>query len=228
MKSLHNLFCLFYPAICICCDAKLLTQEDHICLECRMDLPFIDNQLYDSNPLTEIFEGRVSIEKGASFLYFTQLGKTKKIIHQLKYKGNQKVRIFLGNWFGQQLQESNEFSTIDYIIPVPLHSKKLRQRGYNQLTTFGETMASVLKTNYSEAILKRISSTKTQTFKKRLERFNNQDSKFVVESLKVLENKCILLIDDVITTGATLEACCLELSKAKNVKISIVTMSLTQ
>jgi len=228
VKSLHNLFSLFYPEVCICCDTKLVDQEDHICLECRIDLPFINNQFYDSNPLTDIFEGRIFIEKGASFLYFTELGKTKKIIHELKYKGNQRVGIFLGNWFGQQLLKSNDFSRIDYIIPVPLHSKKMKQRGYNQLTKFGETLASILGTDYSEAILKRISSTKTQTFKKRLERFNNQDSKFVVENPAVLENKHILLIDDVVTTGATLEACFLELIKAKSVKVSIVTMSLTQ
>ena len=228
MKSLHNLFSLFYPAVCICCDTKLLDQEFHICLKCRVDLPFIDNQNYDSNPLTDIFEGRVSIEKGASFLYYTQLGKVKEIIHDLKYKGNQKIGVFFGNWFGKQLAASNEFSTIDYIIPVPLHSKKMRQRGYNQLTTFGESLGVLLDTVYSETILQRISSAKTQTFKKRLERFNNQDSKFVVEDLSILEDKHILLIDDVITTGATLEACCSELLKAKNLKISIVTMALTQ
>ncbi|MFY0630406.1 MAG: ComF family protein [Flavobacteriaceae bacterium] len=228
MKGLHNLFNLFYPPICICCDTKLLDQESHICLECRMDLPFVDNLNYQSNPLTEIFEGRVSIENGGAFLYYTQLGKVKKIIHELKYKGNQMIGVFFGHWFGQQLLESKHFSTIDYIIPVPLHSKKLRQRGYNQLTKFGEILETILSTTYSEEILQRVSSAKTQTFKKRLERFNNQDSKFVVNDLTILENKHILLIDDVVTTGATLEACCLELEKVKNLKISIITMALTQ
>lgn len=228
MKSLHNFINLFYPDVCVCCDTRLLNQEEHICLRCRIDLPFIDCQNFHSNPLTEIFEGRILIEKGASFLFYSQFGKTKKIIHELKYKGNQKIGIFLANWFGQQLLTSNEFYDIDCIIPVPLHSKKMRQRGYNQLTKFGECLSVILDTEYSDTILKRVSSTKTQTLKKRLERFKNQDSKFILTDTSLLENKHILLIDDVITTGATLEACYNELAKTRNLKISIVTIALTQ
>ena len=228
MKSLHNLFSLFYPNTCLCCEENLLDQEELICIECRLDLPFIDNGNFESNLLTQILDGRVKIEKGGSFLFYRPIGKTKKIIHQLKYKDNQKVGMFIGNWFGKQLLDSDNFKDIDVIIPVPLHSKKLKKRGYNQLTKFGKTLSKILKVEYLENELIRTSVTKTQTFKKRIERFNNIDTKFGVQNLTIFNNKHILLIDDVVTTGATLEACCLELLKAKKAKISIITMALTE
>ena len=152
----------------------------------------------------------------------------KKLIHQLKYKNNQEVGAFLGNWFGKKLLESDKFNDIDYIIPVPLHKKKLIQRGYNQLTKFGEKLSEIFCIQYIENVLIRTSTANTQTFKKRIERFKNLETKFSVSNLDLLNNKHILLIDDVVTTGATLEACCKELLKAKNVKISIITLALTE
>lgn len=228
MKSFQNLFNIFYPNTCVSCDSQLLDQEQFICLECRLDLPYIDNKDYIKNDVFHIFEGRVPIVKGASFLHYTQTGKTKSMIHQLKYKGNQQIGDFIGKWFGKTLSDSHQFDDIDYIIPVPLHPKKLRKRGYNQLTTFGKSLETVLNTSYCDTILKRVSSSKTQTLKKRLERFTNQDSKFTLENESTLKNKHILLIDDVITTGATLEACCTELLKIEGLKISIASIALTQ
>tara|TARA_R110000787_G_scaffold70646_7_gene157043 strand:+ start:5497 stop:6183 length:687 start_codon:yes stop_codon:yes gene_type:complete len=228
MKSLHNLFSLFYPNICVCCEQNLLDQEKLICLECRFDLPFVDNGNYKSNLLTQTLEGRVIVASGASFLYYHPVGKVKKLIHQLKYKNNQEVGAFLGNWFGKKLLESDTFNDIDYIIPVPLHKKKLKQRGYNQLTKFGEKLSEIFYIQYIEDVLIRTSTANTQTFKKRIERFKNSETKFSVSNLDLLNNKHILLIDDVVTTGATLEACCKELLKAKNVKISVITLALTE
>ncbi len=192
-----------------------------------MDLPFVDNMDCTKNQLTNIFEGRIPIEKGASFLYYTEIGKTKSLIHQLKYKSNQEVGSFVGNWFGKILLDTKQLDDIDGIIPVPLHVKKLRKRGYNQLTTFGKSLSNLLKVDYHDSILKRVSSAKTQTLKKRLERFDNSNSKFTLENSVIIENKHILLIDDVVTTGATLEACSLELLKIKGVRISIITIALT-
>jgi ComF family protein len=228
MKSLHNLFSLFYPNICVCCEQNLLDQEKLICIECRFDLPFVDNGNYESNLLTQTLEGRVIVESGASFLYYHPVGKVKKLIHQLKYKNNQEVGAFLGNWFGKKLLESDKFNEIDYIIPVPLHQKKLRQRGYNQLTKFGEKLSEIFHIQYIEDVLIRTSTENTQPFKKRIERFKNLETKFSVSNLDILNSKHILLIDDVVTTGATLEACCKVLLKAKNVKISIITLALTE
>ncbi len=228
MKSLKNLLNIFYPNTCVCCDGQLLDQEYFVCLECRLDLPYINNNDCKENSISTVFNGRVPIVKAASFLSYTQTGKAKKIIHQLKYKGNQKIGHFIGKWFGEKLLNTGEFDTIDCIIPVPLHPKKLRQRGYNQLTTFGKSLETVLEIPYCDTVLKRVSSSKTQTLKKRLERFTNQDSKFTIENETLIQNKHVLLIDDVITTGATLEACCNELLKVAGVKISIVSIALTE
>ena len=228
MKIVKHLFNLFYPSTCICCEQILLDQEKIICIECRLDLPFIDNGDVTNNLLAQTLEGRVLIEKGASFLYYHPVGKVKKLIHQLKYKNNESVGEFLGDWFGLKLLETAKFNDIDYIIPVPLHKKKLRQRGYNQLTKFGERLSTILDIEYLEDVLIRSSASKTQTFKNRVERFKNLMTNFSIVDTELIKNKHVLLIDDVVTTGATLEACCKQLLKAKNIKISIVTIALTE
>jgi ComF family protein len=228
MTTCRHLADLFYPKSCICCDEPLIDQEDIICLSCRFDLAFVDNETYRSNLVMRVFEGRIPIEKGASFLQYHEIGKTKQLIHELKYRNCQSVGTFLAQWFGKQLKKSKEFQDMDCIIPVPLHQKKLKKRGYNQLTKFGRGLEEILGIPYEEHLLRRISFTKTQTQKKRLDRFQNTNSRFVVEQPELLNNKHVLLIDDVITTGATLEACCKELLRSENIKISIVTMAITE
>ena len=228
MNLLLDVLHLFFPNICITCDAKLLQSEKIICTLCRHDLPIICYKSYKDNKITKAFYGRIPIEKAMAFLFYRKDGKTKQLIHALKYKGNQKVGAFIGDWFGYLLKKSNEFKDIDCIIPVPLHPKKFRKRGYNQLTTFGFRLSEHLEKPYVENILIRTSASKTQTFKQRFERFSNNATKFNVTNLSSLKNKHVLLIDDVITTGATLEACCNELLTAENVKISIVTMAYTE
>ena len=228
MKGLQHLFNLFYPDTCVCCDQYLLDQEKIICIECRLDLPFIETGNSTYNPLLETLKGKVFVEEGTSFLYYHPEGKVKKLIHQLKYKNNQKVGIFLGEWLGQKLLETKAYNSIDYIIPVPLHKDKLRLRGYNQLTKFGETLSSILNIEYLEGVLIRNTMAKTQTLKKRLDRFKSLVNNFSLINADLLKNKHVLLIDDVVTTGATLEACCNELLKVEGMKISIVTIALTE
>ena len=226
-KSLSYFFNLFYPRTCVCCEEVLLDQEELMCLDCRFDLPLVDNGDYHLNAVTKIFEGRVLVEKGASFMYYQEKGKTKQLIHELKYKNNQKIGYFLACWFGNELIESKRFHGFDCIIPVPLHKRKFKKRGYNQLTVFGRQLGVLLAVDYREDLLKRVSFTNTQTKKKRLDRFQNTHAKFVLEKPNFLRNKHILLIDDVVTTGATLEACCKELLSIDQVKISILTMAIT-
>jgi ComF family protein len=228
MKSLLSLLNLFYPEVCVCCQEPLLDQEKLICLTCRFDLPFVDNGNYTSNTITKVFDGRIRIEYGASLLYYQDVGKTKELIHQLKYQSNQEIGVLLADWLGQQLIDSLHPITFDCIVPVPLHQKKLKTRGYNQLTTFGKRLGQLLNIPYLEDVLQRVSFTKTQTKKRRTDRFQNTDSKFLLSDSKQLNGMHILLIDDVVTTGATLEACCRELQKADGISISILTMAVTE
>lgn len=225
MKLLKDFFYLFYPPLCSACEEQLVQNEKLICTLCRHDLPLTNFLSFTENTITQTFYGRVDIEKGYSLLYFRKKGIPRKLIHELKYKGNEKIGEFFGNWLGEVIHEKNEFRDIDYIIPVPLHPKKLKERGYNQVTKFGKKVSELLQIPYLDTELVRVSSAKTQTFKARFERFSNIDTKFLVKNHDFFNNKHVLLIDDVITTGATLEACAKELQKATNCKISILTMA---
>jgi competence protein ComFC len=228
MKLLKDLFYLFYPNICANCKEQLLQNEKVICTFCRHDLPLTNFQSYTKNKVSRIFSGRITIEKAYSLLFFRKQGVTKNLIHDLKYKGNEEVGVFFGNWIGEIVAKNKEFSTVDFIVPVPIHAKKKKIRGYNQVTKFGECLSMHLKVPLNEAVLIRQSATKTQTLKSRFERFNDLESKFSAKNTSIFKEKHILIIDDVITTGATLEACAQELLKTPGIKISILTMSYTE
>lgn len=225
MQFLKDIFSLFFPKLCAGCKKPLLQNEKVICTICRHDLPVICYTDFNKNDISTLFYGRVSIEKVNSFFLFEKEGIVKELIHELKYSGNQEIGSFIGNWFGRLLSDSGEFEDIDYIVPVPLHKKKQQQRGYNQLTKFSESLGNILLKEVKPGILLRVSPGKTQTSKNRLERFLNTKTVFHLDDLNIFENKHILLVDDVITTGATLVACSLELQKTKNIKISILTMA---
>ena len=227
MHFLKDFFYLFYPKICPNCKEQLLRNEKVICTFCRHDLPLTNFQSYTKNKITSIFLGRVSIEKAYSLLFFRKKSSTKNIIHELKYKGNEEIGVFFGNWLGEMLSENKEFSNVDFIIPVPIHSKKKEIRGYNQVTKFGQCLSKHLQISFIEDVLVRKSSTKTQTLKARFERFNDAETKFSLTDNTIFKNKHVLIIDDVITTGATLEACSMALLKTSGLKISILTMAYT-
>ena len=228
MNFLKNLFYLFYPSICSNCSEQLLQNENVICTFCRHDLPLTNFTSYTKNKVSAIFFGRVTIEKAYSLLLFRKEGITKNLIHDLKYRGNEGVGIFFGNWLGEILMKNKEFSTVDLIVPVPIHLKRKKIRGYNQVTKFGERLSTFLNIPFIEDVLVRQSSTKTQTLKARFERFNDLETKFLVNNTTQFKGKHLLIIDDVITTGATLEACARALLKTPDIKISILTMAYTE
>ena len=228
MRILKEVFAIFFPEMCLCCNDYLASHESIICLNCRHDLPLTNFSFEENNLIEKSFYGRIPLENATSLFYFFKKGNVQHLIHQLKYHNQQQVGTFIGDWLGEQLVESERFNTVDCIIPVPLHPKKFKKRGYNQVTTFGESLAKKLAVPYQEHILTRVSSTNTQTKKMRLERWKNVQELFHVENNLALENKHILLIDDVITTGATLEACYDALKKTKNLKISIACMAYTK
>ncbi|MDY0780618.1 ComF family protein [Tenacibaculum sp. IB213877] len=228
MQFLKDFTKLFYPELCVGCNSNLYSSELILCSSCRFDLPILDIEDPEKNLVASSFYGRIPIKHAVSLLSFQKENTTQKLIHHLKYKNNQEIGSFLGQWFRNHLKEKNFFSDIDYIIPVPLHPKKLQKRGYNQVTTFGKSLSKELEISYQENILQRVDLSSTQTLKKRFERFSNENTKFKLTNLTFFENKHVLLVDDVITTGATLEACCNELLKTKNITISIATMAFTE
>ena len=228
MGFLKDFLGIFYPDLCANCENQLEKNENTICTFCRHDLPLTNFTNYSKNKIAETFYGRIIIHKANTLLFYRKEGITKKLIHELKYKGNEEIGSFFGNWLGEILKQNNEFSDINLIVPVPLHPQKLKQRGYNQVSKFGEKLSYHLNKPFLENVLLRTSTSKTQTFKARFERFNNNDTKFQSNNTSRFKNKHILLIDDVITTGATIESCAKELQKTEGVKISILTMAYTE
>ena len=161
-----------------------------------------------------------------ALLHFEKKGITQQLMHQLKYREQEQVGTFLGTWLGKELSNCEGYSSIDVVIPVPLHKKKLRSRGYNQVSKFGEEIATALKADYIDDVLIKITNTASQVNKNRFSRWTGKNDSFALANTKKITGKHILLVDDIITTGATLEACIQELNKAENLKISIATMAI--
>jgi len=224
LSWINNLINLFYPNVCQSCGEALNKQENVICISCLLRLPKTGFHLHAENPVSRIFWGRVEIKAATSFLFFSKQGSVQNLIHQLKYKGQKDVGIELGRLFGIELLQSPEFSNIDFIIPVPLHPKKMNKRGYNQSLMIAEGLKKSMNVETFTGLQRNVHST-TQTKKSRYERWENVKGIFVLEQQEQLENKSILLIDDVLTTGATLEACAAVLSEVQGITISIATLA---
>lgn len=222
----HDLISLFYPRLCQICDSSLVKRETVICLNCIHQLPVTNFLTNNDNPVKKVFYGRVDIENATSLLHFKKKGAVQKLIHQLKYKGQEEIGIYLGKWMGEELRRSQYFKDIDLVIPVPLHKIKLRNRGYNQVEKFGREIAKALEIPYNDNVLLKRSTSTTQTIKARLSRWGDIEETFVLNSPETICEKHILLLDDLITTGATLEACCNVLKHANRVKISIASMAI--
>jgi ComF family protein len=177
------------------------------------------------NPVEKIFWGRVKIERATSFFLFVKGSPYQNMLHQLKYKGRQDLGIYLGELFGRDLTEQESFRHFDLIIPVPLHPDKEKKRGYNQSRLIAQGISNILKVPVDTEVLNRKTFTQTQTKKSRYERWENVEDVFEIQTDKNIAGKHILLVDDVLTTGATLEGCSQTLLKASDVKISVVTLA---
>lgn len=223
----NDFISLFFPVICLSCGKSLFRNEDSICTHCLYHLPRTDFHLNNDNPVAKIFWGRVQIEAATSFFTFSKRSNVQQLIHQLKYKGQKQVGVSIGNWYGHELRKSSVFPKVDLIIPVPLHKKKLKKRGYNQSACFAEGLASGMHIPTDPGILFRSSSSETQTKKSRFFRWKNVEQLFYVKNEQLLRHKHVLLVDDVVTTGATLEACAQALLKVEGVKVSIATIAFT-
>lgn len=225
---LQSLINLFFPKACAGCNSFLLSNELVICTECRHEIPLTNHHKIKNNEAVSKFYGRIPIEFASAFFYFHKKGIVQEMIHKLKYKGHEEIGSAIGFWYFEDLKLVQELHDVDFIIPVPLHKKRLKERGYNQVTTFGESLSESLKIKYDTSILVRTIYSKTQTTKTILGRTAVVESIFGVHFDETHHNKHFLLIDDVITTGSTLEACGRELLKIPGAKISIVCMAMTQ
>ena len=224
IKSLFN---LFFPKACLGCSQFLLNNESVICTECRHNIPLTHHHLYSDNEVMTKFYGRLPLEHGSSLMYFHKKGIVQELIHNLKYRNHQEIGTFLGNWYAEDLKEIAKKHDFSEIIPVPLHKKRLQERGYNQVTTFCEALSKNLHINYNDKLLFRNLYSKTQTKKNKEQRNEVTKSLFDVTFTEADYDKHFLLVDDVITSGATLEACAKALLKIPNAKISIVTIAYT-
>ncbi|MDC8002639.1 phosphoribosyltransferase family protein [Aureisphaera galaxeae] len=175
--------------------------------------------------MRNIFYGRFPLVEATALFRFQKNGITQEILHNLKYRGQEKISPFFGEWLGSELQTIESYGDIDMVIPVPIHRQKRRKRGYNQVTGFGMEIAKALEVPFSEKVLLKTSKTNSQVFKKRITRFGT-DEIFTVPNADPLRNKHILLVDDIITTGATLESCATQLLKDSGAKISIATIAI--
>ncbi|HMI06735.1 MAG TPA: hypothetical protein VK528_04255 [Flavobacterium sp.] len=223
----NSLINLFFPKVCAGCDAFLLTDENVICTNCRHEIPKTSHHLDPENEAMVKFYGKIPVEFAAAFLYFHKKGMVQELIHNLKYRHNEEIGTVIGNWYAADLQPLEIIKTFDTIIPVPLHPKKLRERGYNQVTTFGRALSENLNIFYKEDLLVRKIYSKTQTRKNLLGRSEvGKQEIFDVIFTERDWNKHYLLID-VLTTGSTLEACSRTLLKIPGAKISIVCMAMS-
>ncbi len=199
--------------------------EKHICIGCRLQLPETNFHLETENKVEKTFWGRIPVERAFAFLYFNKAGLTQQLLHQLKYKGNQDLADFLGVIYGQRLVKTVENHKIDAIVAVPLHYTKLRKRGYNQSLAFANGLSKSLHIDNFSATVVRNKATETQTKKSRLERWQNVESIFTVLEPERLKNKHLLLVDDVITTGATIESCARAIQKQSGCLVSIASIA---
>ncbi|TDD78362.1 ComF family protein [Flavobacterium caseinilyticum] len=219
---------LFFPKVCSGCSSFLLSNENVICTVCRHDIPLTNHHLNPENDAFKKFYGRIPVIYTSALFYFHKKGIVQELIHNLKYKGHEEIGTILGEWYAEDLKTIQLLKFADEIIPVPLHRRKLKERGYNQVTAFGKALSSGLNIDYNDSILVRNVYSKTQSKKNLLGRTEGIESTFDVVFTEKDHNKHFLLIDDVITTGSTLEACSRALLKIPGAKISIVCMAMAQ
>lgn len=215
---------LFFPAVCIVCEEQLVQSEECICLRCLYKLPRTHNYKQPDNAVEQLMAGRIPFERIASFCAYAKGGMLPPLIHQLKYHHQQKVGTLLGRLFGEDLHGSDFLKTIDVIIPVPLHPKREKSRGFNQAEVIARGLSESTSLPVVVGNLSRIIFNPTQTKHTKTQRWENVKHIFHVKDPDMLAHKHVLLVDDVITTGSTVEACGIALQECPEIKISVATL----
>ncbi|OQP47536.1 phosphoribosyltransferase [Niastella yeongjuensis] len=226
-NALHPLLHLFIPHHCAGCGSDIIGRQQVLCMHCINRLPVTGFHHHADNPIEKIFWGRMPIDAASSYLYFSKDSLLQHIVHELKYKGNKELGLFIGRKMGEALLQTQRFQQIDALVPLPLFTARQRKRGYNQASLLCRGMAAVLSLPVLEQIIRRHTSSDTQTNKNRIDRWLNMQHKFELQQPDAISGKHILLVDDVITTGATLEACGQQLLTVPSTRLSIMTMAFT-
>ena len=217
---------LIFPNLCVICGEQLLKSENQICISCLNNIPRTNFHLKKDNPFEKRFWAKVPIYRGTSFFYFQKGSHFQKLLHELKYRGNKEIGSVMGRYAAVDLLDSPEFRSAEIIIPIPLHPKKYAKRGYNQSEWIGMGLSEVLEIPQDTVTLIRTKENTTQTKKSVYERFENTAGIFELTNKESLANKHVLLIDDVLTTGSTLEAAIKTLMQIKNIRISLFTLAI--
>ncbi|MCL1851218.1 MAG: ComF family protein [Bacteroidetes bacterium] len=228
LPMLSYLLNFFYPRTCVSCGNVLLQHEQFLCLHCLHNLPETRYHEFEDSPLSLLFRGRVRVENVGSFLFYKKGNQVQKILHHLKYNGGKEIGSFLGNIYGTQLIKDEKWKTTDLIIPIPLHKKKEKKRGYNQSEWIAKGLSTGMQIPYCPNVLIRSEFTETQTKKSRFHRWENVKEVFQITDINELSNKHILLCDDVLTTGATIEAAIQKLAAVPEIRISVLTLATAQ
>ena len=225
-RPFEDFLCLFFPHLCLACERNSPPYGEHICTACRATLPESNFHLRKDNPFTEKFWGRVNVQVGTAMYLFTKESRVQNLVHQLKYKGKTEVGTALGQKLGTMLLQSPLFADVDVIVPVPLHVRKERIRGFNQSEVFGNGISETFLRPCLGKAMKRVVHSESQTRQSRESRLNTVGEVFEVAKPKLLEGKHILLVDDVLTTGATLETCASRLLEVPGTKVSMATIAI--
>lgn len=223
---LSEILDLFFPRLCNACLKLMRSRERMICTKCRDDLPQTEVHFYHQNLIKKIFFGRLNLEAATALFYFKKKSPVQTLIHGLKYRGYEEIGTELGMWLGAQLKSIPTYQSVDMVVPVPIHAKRLRQRGYNQTASFAIAIAAQLNSEYNDTILYKTKDISSQINKTKSSRWVLISDAFSVKNPEKIKGKHLLLVDDLITTGATIEACGSILCKITAVKLSVVSIAI--
>lgn len=225
LNPLSDFFNLLFPDLCLVCSGNLMKGEQHICLSCLHSMPKTNFHLLADNPIEKRFWGKAPVCRCTAFFFFQKGSPFQKLLHALKYKGNKEIGELLGRYAASDLLESPEFDSVDVIIPVPLHPSKYKQRGYNQSEWIARGLSVVMAKPVDITSLCRVRENATQTKKSVFERFVNTEGIFELSDKYAFSGKHVLIVDDVLTTGSTLEACIKAILQSEGVKVSVFTLA---
>lgn len=225
LKEIKDSFLhLLFPHNCSGCGSDVISEKSTLCAKCISEMPATNFHFFESNPVERIFWGRLPIANATAQFYFTKESLMQRLMHELKYKGNRELGLHLGGIMGNDLKQAPRFCQINALVPLPLFPSKERRRGYNQAAVLCEGIGRVMGLPVLNKTIIRTEHTETQTRKGRIERWQNMEGKFQLTDAEKVKNQHLLLVDDVITTGATLEACGRELLKPGDTRLSIATL----